>query len=37
MCFPKDIKALSGYMEEIESINGVLKGVIEERDRLRSD
>jgi UDPglucose 6-dehydrogenase len=37
MCFPKDIKALSSYMEEIESINGVLKGVIEERERLRED
>jgi nucleotide sugar dehydrogenase len=37
MCFPKDIKALSSYMEEEESINGVLKGVIEERDILRDD
>ena len=37
MCFPKDIRALTGYMEELDSINGVLKGVIEERDRLRDD
>ena len=37
MCFPKDIKALSSYMEEMESINGVLKGVIGERDILRND
>ena len=37
MCFPKDIKALSGYMEEVESINGVIKEVIKERERLRGD
>ncbi len=37
MCFPKDIKALSSYMEEMESINGVLKGVIEEREKIRKD
>jgi nucleotide sugar dehydrogenase len=37
MCFPKDIKALSGYMEDMCSINGVLKGVIEEREIIRKD
>jgi UDPglucose 6-dehydrogenase len=37
MCLPKDIKALSGYMEEIGSINVVIKGVIEEREMLRKD
>jgi UDPglucose 6-dehydrogenase len=37
MCLPKDIKALSSYMEEMESINGVIKGVIEEREMLRKD
>lgn len=37
MCFPKDIKALCSYMEEMNSTNSVLKGVIEERERLRDD
>lgn len=37
MCFPKDIKALSSYMEGMDTINGVLRSVIEERDKLRDD
>ena len=37
MCFPKDIKALCSYMEDVNSINGVLAGVIEEREKLRKD
>ncbi len=35
MCLPKDIKALSGYMEERLVSNLVIKGVIEEREMLR--
>ena len=36
MCLPKDIKALSGYMERKDVANIVIKGVIEEREILRS-
>ena len=35
MCLPKDIKALSGYMDIKEVENMVIKGVIEEREMLR--
>ena len=35
MCLPKDIKALSGYMSSMDTPNLVVKGVIEERERLR--
>jgi UDP-glucose 6-dehydrogenase len=37
MCLPKDIKALSGYMSSMDTHNLVVKGVIEERERLRED
>jgi UDPglucose 6-dehydrogenase len=37
MCFPKDIKALSSYMEDMDIKNNVLKGVIEERESMRDD
>jgi nucleotide sugar dehydrogenase len=37
MCLPKDIKALSGYMSSKDIENGVLKSVIEEREKLRKN
>ncbi len=37
MCFPEDIKALSSYIDDLGTINGVLKAVIEERNKLRDD
>ena len=36
-CFPKDTAALCSYMETMSSDNAVLKGVIEERNKLRGD
>jgi len=36
-CFPKDTAALCSYMETMHSDNTVLKGVIEERNKLRDD
>lgn len=36
-CFPKDTAALCSYMESKQSDNTVLKGVIEERNKLRGD
>jgi len=36
-CFPKDTTALCSYMETMHSDNTVLKGVIEERNKLRDD
>lgn len=37
MCLPKDIKALSGYMSSKDVENGVVKSVIEEREKLREN
>jgi UDPglucose 6-dehydrogenase len=37
MCLPKDIKALSGYMSSKDVENGVVKSVIEEKEKLRGD
>jgi nucleotide sugar dehydrogenase len=37
MCFPKDTRALSSYMQQRGIINGVLKGAVEEQRKMRED